>query len=434
MKEIIVIDDEEKILRILSSTFGNEYKIATFSSPTNAFKYIIEGHGDVIISDIKMPEMSGTELLKKLKKKNIRIPIILITAFGSLNEATQAIKEGAFEYIEKPFSITTLKSMIEKALKLKDKAKHRLPIEMIGKSQPMKKLFERIRKIAKVSTSVLIMGETGTGKELVAYNIHKYSPRAREPFVAINCSAIPSELLESELFGFSKGAFTGAIKDKKGKFEMAHRGTLFLDEIGDMPYNLQSKLLRVLENKTIERLGDNKPRKVDVRMIFATNKNLKKLIDKGLFRIDLYYRINVFDIKTPPLRKHPEDIPDLVKYFVSLYSKEHNIAKKIFSKEALEILMKYSWPGNIRELRNLVERVMIIADEDIVSIETIFDLLDDISFNKLTREREISEKELIIKVLNETGWNQSKAAKILGIGRFALRYRMKKFGLYKKNF
>jgi two-component system NtrC family response regulator len=393
---------------------------------------------------MKMSGMDGLMVLKSIKERSPEALVIIITAFGTVDVAVEAMKAGAYDYITKPFNRDELKLTVKKALQfsglteenkrlkseLTDKADFRT---IVGASKEMEKVFDVIRKVADTEASILITGESGTGKELVARSIHANSSRRGAPFVAINCAAIPRDLLESELFGHVKGAFTGAIKDKTGKFQLAEGGTLFLDEVGELPLELQPKLLRALQEKEVEPVGGTKIQKLDVRVVSATNLNVDKAITDGTFREDLYYRLSVIPLHLPPLRERRQDIPLLIRYFCS----KHGSAKVTFEKDALHTLVMYPWPGNVRELENSVERLLIMRNTDVISIDELPEKLLESGASgsailKLPDEGyslEQLEQEVVIQALERNNWNQTAAARFLRIPRHTLIYRLEKYGI-----
>ena len=446
MARILVVDDEEKIrklLKIMLSLKGHSVDEA--EDGEEALAKIEEDAYDLIIADIKMPKLDGMELLKRINAMEVQIPVIFITAYATVDSAVEAMKLGAVDYISKPFEEDRIILTVEKALgiskllqekkELEEELERRvLPKDIVCNSPAMKRVLELAEKVARLpGTTVLITGESGVGKEVVARFIHRRSPRAKKRFIAVNCGAIPEHLLESELFGYEKGAFTGAYQRKKGIFEIADGGTVFLDEIGDMPLEAQVKLLRVLQDKKVQRLGGTEEIEVDVRIIAATNKNLEKLVKEGKFREDLFYRLNVFPIKIPPLRERKEDIVPLVRLFAEkVVSKE--IEGPILTPGAEKILKHYAWPGNVRELANAVERAIILSGGEFPLNADHFSFLVE---SKGTRSRyfielppegislEEVEKELIRQALERTGGNKSAAARLLGLTRTKLRTRLK---------
>lgn len=441
--KILIVDDETIMLNALADTLSTVgYSIFTSNNPKKAIKILETNNIDILITDLKMPEMDGISLIHESKKINPSIIIIVMTAFGTIQSVIDAFKAGAFDYIEKPFSFDKIQLSIERALKtsqiikenisLKRKLSIEKDIEIIGKSKAIKKVIELVKKVAELNITVLITGESGTGKEITANTIYKLSPRNKLPYIKVNCAALPETLLESELFGHLKGSFTGAIQDKKGRFELANNGTIFLDEIGEISKNVQVKLLRVLQEKTIEPLGSEKSKKIDVRIIAATNKNLTEEVKKGNFREDLYYRLNVINIHLPPLRERKEDIPLLADHFIKKYSNEFN--KKILklTNKAMKKLIEYNWPGNIRELENTLQRAIVFCENEIITDNDIpieYNLINDyITTNDSLEE---VEKKHIEYILKRENWNISKSAKILGIDRKTLYNKLEKYKLKK---
>lgn len=444
--KILLVDDDSSVRRVLQFKLEKRgFSVETASDGLQALQILRELPIDLLLSDIRMPRMDGIELLGEAKSAQPGIKVILITAHATVSQAVQAVKFGAFDYITKPFEDEELFMAIEKALqferlesenkKLRGKLKKvELEKRLIGASKPFKQLKSMIHKIADTDATILISGESGTGKELVARSIHNESSRADKEFIAVNCAAIPKELIESELFGHVKGAFTGAVKDKKGKFELADKGTLLLDEISELAIDLQAKLLRVLQENIIEPVGSETRREIDVRLIAASNVDLLDRVHSGKFREDLYYRLNVVPLLVPSLRERKEDIPLLAREFVRKYSDKNDIG---FDPRLTESLMEYSWPGNIRELENLVARMAILRRSDKLTLKDLppdfgkFDTREDISETgeKAGVTLEEAEKKMILEALEKTGWNKSKAAKRLDIPRHVLIYRLKKFGI-----
>jgi two-component system NtrC family response regulator len=456
MKTILVVDDEPNYRLILSELLKDEgYEVFTAESGESAMQVIRETDLDLVITDMLMPGIDGMELLTEVKIFDPNLPVIMITAFGEVEKAVTAMQLGAFHYLTKPFNNDELLVSIKKAidhyslvrenLRLKDEVTNLYSFgNMIGKDEKMQQVFSLIRKVAPTTASVLITGESGTGKELVARAIHFNSPRREEPLISLNCAGLPEHLLESELFGHEKGAFTGAVALRKGRFELADGGTIFLDEIGEMPLNLQAKLLRVLQEKTFERVGGSKTLQVDVRIVAATNKDLKEEVSQGAFREDLYYRLNVLNLHLPPLRERADDIPLLVDHFLDKFAKRLNRPGLQISSAALRYLTRQPWEGNIRELENCIERAAILCNHD--SIE-----LGDVQFdseaaasqpptNQLTIEHlpaghrlpeylDAIEKNLIEQALTSAHNIQAHAAEQLGITKSLLQYKMKKHGI-----
>mgnify|MGYP000303696315 FL=1 len=452
--KILVADDEKNMLWALTNVLSKQgFKTFTARDGEEAIHQFKKHLPDVVLLDLKMPKKNGIEVLKKIKKINDSIPVIMITAHGNIETAIEAMKLGAFDYVQKPFEMEEINVLIKKALKIRDLT---MEVELlrdelsrisrgnqiIGESPQIKEVMDLVNRVAKSNATVLILGESGTGKELVANAIHYNSDRKNKPFVKVNCGALPENLLESELFGHEKGAFTGAISRKIGRFERAHGGSIFLDEIGEMSFSTQVKLLRVLQEKQIERVGSTEVIDVDVRIIAATNKDLKRLVEEGRFREDLYYRLNVIPIKIPPLRERKQDIPLLVKYFLQKYSLETGRRGMTISDSALDKLKTYSWPGNIRELQNVIERAVILSPgreitEDQLPPEIVKRdrqvELDEFKLPKNGVNLNDLEKSLIKQALDMTNDNQTEAARLLGITRHTLIYRMEKYGLKDRN-
>jgi len=442
---ILVVDDEAVIREALHDWLTDAgYEVFTAEDGPQALEIIKREGLGIMLADLVMPGMDGIELMKRAKEIVPHIAVVIITAYGSVATAIAAMKEGAFDYIEKPFcpertellirNLVERQELVEENLSLREKLEDRHRFEnIIAKSHKMQRIFELIETVAKSNATVLIVGESGTGKELVARAIHSQSPRREKPFVAVSCAALPESLLESELFGHEKGSFTGAMAQRKGKFEFANKGTLFLDEIGDMSPNVQVHLLRVLEEKEFTRVGGNELIKVDVRVITATNKDLRKAVERGEFREDLYYRLNVVTIEVPPLRERREDIPLLAQHFLKKSALENQKKISGFSPEASKFLLSYDWPGNVRELENAIERAVILAKNTLI---TIHDLpRPESAVAHLTPpQKELDEvvKNHIAEVLSQTGGNYSQAARILGISRMTLYHKVKEFGLNVK--
>ncbi|MNK47430.1 Nitrogen regulation protein NR(I) [compost metagenome] len=441
MNKILIIDDEEKIRTLLSRIIGLEgFEVFQASDLKNAKKRLEVSDIDVVISDVKLPDGSGVEFSKIIKNKYPSLEVILLTAYGNIPDGVQAIKNGAFDYITKGDDNNKIIPLVYKALEKVALNKRVLQLEkqldnkqsfdnVIGKSKLIESAINSAKKVAVTDATVLLTGETGTGKEVFAQAIHNASHRNKQNFVAINCSAFGKELLENELFGHKAGAFTGAMKDSKGIFEEANNGTVFLDEIGEMPLDLQAKLLRVLESGEFLKVGDSKLTKVNVRIIAATNRDLQNEINNGNFREDLYYRINIFNILLPSLRERTSDIEELANYFLKKFT--HKIGKKItsISDEYLDVLKKHSWKGNIRELRNIIERSVILEDSQELSIESLPFDLQEISTSQTSTDKTLSafsmasaEKIHIQKTLNYTKGNKAEAARLLEIG-IATLYR-----------
>ncbi len=454
METILIVDDEKNYLLVLSAVLEEEgYEVLTTASGLEALEIQKASDVDLVLTDMKMPGMDGIELLEQIKTRDPELPVIMMTAHGTVDKAVEAMQKGAYSYILKPFDNERLTLYVKKAIAtyevVRENRRLRSAVEsqyqfgnIIGKSKPMRDVFEIIQKVAPSNATVLIEGESGTGKELVAKSIHFNSPRRDNAFVAVNCSALAESLLESELFGHERGAFTGAVSSKKGRFELAHGGTLFLDEIGELSANLQVKLLRVLQEKTFERVGGVRLIAVDIRVIAATNKNLDLEMRAGRFREDLFYRLNVVHIAIPPLRDRQEDIRMLVNHFLQKYAAERKSAVPVrgLAQEVDRLFYDYSWPGNVRELENVIERVMILCPNEII---TDNDLprgfksslhnalhLDGIPANaKLYETLEMVEKTMIQRALKMAANVQSHAAAILGIGKSGLNQKIKKYNL-----
>ncbi len=454
---ILIVDDEKLLRWSLEQNLQKEgYEVVSADTGARGLEKFREDMPDITLLDIHLPDMSGMDVLKKLKELDRDSIVIMITAYGDIETAVKAIKMGAYDFVEKPFNMDKLNLLLKKSLEtvsLRKEITHlksRLTLQygfdnIIGESEAMKKVFEMIQKVARSDAStVLLQGESGTGKDLVARVIHYQSKRAEKPFMEINCTALPESLIESELFGYEKGAFTDAKITKKGLFELADGGSIFLDEIGDMKLNTQAKLLKVLENKTFKRIGGVKDIVVDVRIIAATNKNLDSEVKNGNFREDLYFRLKIVPINLPPLRERGEDILLLARYFITQYNKEFRKNFKGLTRETEKIFLEYYWPGNVRELKNIIERVMILESDEYIKPEHLpvemlsgegalgsntGDLDFDIPNGGL--DIELVEKKLIMKALEKTRGNQTKAARLLNLSRDALRYRMQKFGLFE---
>jgi two-component system nitrogen regulation response regulator NtrX len=447
-ERILVVDDEENIRKSLKMILEYEgWRFLEAADGEEALDVVEETVGlDLILLDVKLPGMDGLEVLAQLKKRPYSPEVIMISGHGTIQTAVEATKLGAFDFLEKPLQRERVLLSIRNALNqnkllrecmdLRKKAAKRY--ELVGNSPPMKKLWEDILKTSPTNATVLIHGESGTGKELIARAIHSHSMRAKEQFVQVNCAAIPEELIESELFGHEKGAFTGATEKKSGKFELADRGTIFLDEVGDMSLKTQSKVLRVLEEGEVQKVGSSKINKVDVRVIAATNKDIKKEIEEGRFREDLYFRLNVVPIYSASLREKKEDIPLLVEYFSNLYAEENNFKPKNFSQDALEALKKYQWKGNIRELRNVVERLIIMTEGDTINKkdlpeqvrgESYVYLPDTKSIKSLKEFRDLAEKDFILSKLEENDWNISQTAREIDTPRSNLYKKLENYGI-----
>ncbi len=454
METVLIVDDEKNYPPILSAVLGEEgFETLTANSGHEALEILENSDVDLILTDMKMPLMDGMELLEKIKAKDPELPVIMMTAHGTVDRAVEAMQKGAYSYILKPFDNERLVVYVNKAVAMyrvvKENRHLRDAVEfkysfgnIIGKSKSIRNIFETIRKVAPTNATVLIEGDSGTGKELVAKSIHFNSPRRDRPFIAVNCSALAEGVLESELFGHEKGAFTGAVAMKKGRFELADGGTLFLDEIGELSQSLQVKLLRVLQEKVFERVGGIKPISVNIRILAATNKNLKDEMLQGRFREDLYYRLNVVHIVLPLLRERQEDIRLLVNHFINKYTDERRseIPIKGLEQDVERLFFDYSWPGNVRELENVVERAMVMCQSSKIRASDLPKEFKDNVYNtlhlegipadaKLDETLNMIEKRMIQRALKLTNNVQSQAAELLGIGKSGLNWKIKKFKL-----
>ncbi len=456
MSRVLVVDDEANLRKVLSAMLRKEgYEVAMAENGEVAQAEFEKNGADVVITDMVMPRLGGLDLLKAVHSTRPEVPVIIITAHGTVDSAVEAIKMGAFDYITKPFEQAEIQAVVAKAARTQEANQAHVPPEgkarssITGESSQVQELFKIIDKVADSPSTVLITGESGTGKELVATALHDGSSRKDKPLIKINCAAIPKDLMESELFGYERGAFTGAVTSKPGRFELADAGTLFLDEIGEVPIEMQVKLLRVLQESEFERVGGIKTTRVDVRVIAATNRDLLAEVEAGRFRKDLYYRLNVVPIHLPPLRDRRADVPALVRHFIEKYNKRLNKKIEGIADEALVTLQAYPWPGNIRELENLMERVILFADGPRIeahdlpapvrsgvggtSLPTPESLTHEIGETPLkeilkARQAEI-EKAFIVQALGKTEGNVTRAAKLLGISRKSLQTKMKEFGL-----
>ncbi|WP_129598267.1 sigma-54-dependent transcriptional regulator [Anaerophilus nitritogenes] len=447
IKKILIADDEKNMIWAMKKALKNEdYKIITAANGIEAVEKAKDQEIDLVLLDLRMPKKDGMKALREIKAFNENIPVMMITAHGTMESAIEAMKIGALDYISKPFDIEELKMQIRKALEignmkeqiefLTKKLKDKTGKVIIGNSLRMKEVLDVVNRVAKSTATILITGESGTGKELIANAIHYNSDRKNKPYIKVNCGAIAESLLESELFGHEKGAFTGAVSRKPGRFERADGGTLFLDEVGELSLATQVKLLRVLQEKEIERVGGTEVIKVDVRVVAATNRDLKKMVEEGTFREDLYYRLNVIPIELPSLRERKEDIPVLIDYFIQKFCREMGRSLISICEDALERMVQYSWKGNIRELENVVERLIILSQGNVIHREDLpKEILlqnEDPSEFILPKEGidlEEVEKNLIQQALKKTDYNQTKAANLLGITRHTLIYRMEKYNI-----
>ncbi len=451
MSCILVIDDEPAICEVLSGILEDEeYEVVTAGDGIQGLRIMEQEDIDLVILDVWLPGMGGMDVLREIREKNPGIEVIIISGHGSIDMAVRALKLGAFDFLEKPLSLDRVTTLVRNALMVEDLKRENKELkdsifmedEMIGESEGMKKVRQLIDQSAATDSTILITGENGTGKELVARMIHKKSRRSGGPFVEVNCAAIPDTLIESELFGHEKGAFTSAASRRKGKFEMADRGTIFLDEVADMSPNAQAKVLRVIQEKKFERIGAEQSIEVELRLIAATNKNIKKEIEQKRFREDLYFRLNVIPIHVPPLRERREDIPVLVDYFLEKFSAPKlKEGPKRIDNRGMKVLREYEWPGNIRELKNFIERITIMSDERLISADTVRkylgdklkteggDELQDFSGMKLNDAKDLFEKKLLTKKLAENEYVISKTAEVLGIYPSNLHGKIKKLGI-----
>jgi DNA-binding NtrC family response regulator len=445
---ILIVEDESKMRRLLELNLGED-GFLTFSGEDaeTGLKLLQQNSIDLVLTDLKLPGMDGLEFLQTIKRQNAALPVVVMTAFGSVETAVEAMKAGASDYVLKPFSLTEMRMVIHKELDVRNlREENRSLREALGKryshpnivarSPKMQDVLATVERVAPTNSTVLLGGESGVGKDLIARAIHEKSLRAKGPFVKINSTAIPENLLESELFGFEKGAFTGAVASKPGKFELADKGTLFLDEIGDVPPATQVKLLRVLQEREFERLGGTRTVKVDVRLVAATNRDLREALEQGTFREDLYYRLNVVPIDIAPLRERREDIPDLVDLFISRFNAESRKPIEGITPEAMQIMVNYHWPGNVRELQNIVERACALSKGTMLDAADIrLDTRAPKAANGPTgflpdgMTLEQWEDEMVQEALRRANGNKSQAARLLGLSRNALRYRLSKIGI-----
>jgi len=448
MATILIVEDEAKMRRLLELNLGED-GLSTLSAgdAESGLKLLRENTVDLVVTDLKLPGMNGLEFLQAIKRQSAALPVVVMTAFGSVETAVEAMKAGASDYVLKPFSLGEMRMVIRKELDVhKLREENRSLREALGKryahpnvvarSPKMQEVLATVDRVAPTNSTVLLGGESGVGKDLIARAIHEKSRRAGGPFIKINSTAIPENLLESELFGYEKGAFTGASTSKPGKFELADKGTLFLDEIGDVPPAIQVKLLRVLQEREFERLGGTRTVKVDVRLIAATNRDLREALEQGTFREDLYYRLNVVPIDIAPLRQRKEDIPELVKLFVSQFAGDSGKPVESITPEAMQILVNYHWPGNVRELQNIIERACALAKGVVLKVDDIhLDVrparMANGTNNFLPEGMTLEqwEDEMIRESLRRANGNKSQAARLLGLSRNALRYRLSKIGI-----
>jgi two-component system response regulator PilR (NtrC family) len=452
-RRLLIVDDEESMVEFLTLLFqDSEFTVATAGSATQA-RELLQDSYDLVLCDIMMPDGNGLDLLKEIKQQSPNTAVIMMTAYSSDKSAIEAMRHGAYDYLSKPFDVEELKVLVEKALERADLVEENVYLRreleqrytfanIIGKSQRMQAIFKVIERVARTPSTVMVNGESGTGKELIARAIHFSSPRSGRRFLSLNCGALPENLLESELFGHERGAFTGAVKDKKGLFQEADGGTLFLDEIGEMSQVMQVKLLRVLQEKTLRRVGGSREESVDVRIITATNRNLQEMVAEGGFREDLFYRINVIPIELPPLRQRREDIPLLVDHFLKQYAEEMQVDLPQISVEAMRVLEAYDWPGNVRELENMIERTMALSTSGMITSKDLpvhlvtnrggaGPELIDLPEDGLDLEAYLEEirSQLMRQALERADGVQTQAAELLGMTFRSFRYYAKKAGL-----
>ncbi|WP_051178932.1 sigma-54-dependent transcriptional regulator [Thermodesulfovibrio thiophilus] len=440
--KILYVDDEVSALKVLSAIIKKAgFDVITASTAEEAISLLKKTEVNSIILDYRLPGMDGIDMLKWLKQEGIKVPTVMLTAYGTIEKAVEAMKLGAYHYLIKPVDPELLINVINEAINkyslysqdvLSTQLQHNFP-EIIGKSKAMEEIFYIMEMVSETNANVLITGETGTGKELVARAIHRKSTRSSKPFIIVDCTTIPENLIESELFGHEKGAFTGATDKKIGLMEFADGGTVFLDEVGELPISLQKKFLRFLQEKEFQRIGGTSRIKVDVRIISATNRNLEKDVKENIFREDLYWRLNVVRINLPSLKERKDDIPLLVNHFLKKFAKENNKPIPQLEPEVMDALISYDWPGNIRELANVIERAIVLSASGIISMKYLPKRIQEKTGWAIPAENSFNlielEKSIILKALNSTGWNQTKAAEILGISRKQLRTKMKHLGL-----
>jgi two-component system, NtrC family, response regulator len=449
MDTILIVDDKKSMLEMLSKTFQAEgFRVITAGNVAEAKKLTEQGEMDVVVTDLRLPDGEGLEVLRAARERFPLLPVVLMTAHGSIEIAVKAVKEGAYDFVAKPFDPDHLLIIVRRALAERASKKENIMLkkefskflvmpEIVGVSRAWQNVMEKVRKVAPMKTTALILGESGTGKELVARSIHHYSPRSESAFVAVNCAAIPKDLIESELFGHEKGSYTGAVDTKQGRFELADGGTVFLDEIGDMDMPLQSKLLRVLQEREIERVGGSRPITVDLRVIAASNKDLKKEVGEGRFRDDLFYRLNVFPIIVPPLRERVEDIIPLAEHFMEMFAGEMNKQRPRLSDAACQLLTGYDWKGNVRELKNIIERAVIMCDGEELGTEHIS--ISDGAQERVSPDAPLhmvtgsavrcAEKARIEDALRKASGNKTRAAEMLKVSYKTLLTKIRDYGI-----
>jgi len=455
MNRILVVDDEINMQVVLRAMLKKEgYEVFTAPDGREALKVLADDDIDVVVTDLKMPNLDGMGLLERVAADYPAVPVIMITAHGTVATAVDALKKGAFDYVTKPFEQDELKNVVLKAIKTRRLSDEEFVAGadeidrygIVGASEPMQEIFETIKRVAPTTTTILISGETGTGKELIANAIHINSPRKGNPLIKINCAAIAENLMESELFGYEKGAFTGAVVTKPGRFELAHKGTLFLDEVGELPKEMQVKLLRVIQEQTFERVGGLKTIKVDVRLITATNRNLFQDVKEGRFREDLFYRLNVLPIHLPALRERRDDIPTLIAYFVDRFRKKLVRDIQGLEDDVLDLFINYDWPGNIREMENLLERLVLMARGQTIAMADVPGEIKQAVYEQsllppekkpsqfkefIRSHTEEAERQMLVRCLEECGGNVTRAAQRLGLSRKGLQLKMIKYNLRK---
>jgi len=441
---VLIVDDEPSVLLEIAASLKRHYDPLTASNADEAEKILARERVGLLITDLRLPGRDGLALLESAKASQPDLPVVVMSGHGTIEEAVKAIQLGALDFVEKPFGPDRLQLTVDRALELRAlrreneelRALTGLSDEMVGKSAVLDQVRAEISKVARTDAKVLVTGESGSGKELVARAIHKASARARGPFEKLNCAALPKDLVESELFGYEKGAFTGAVQLKRGRLEAADQGTLFLDEVGDMSLDTQAKFLRAIETGEIERLGSTRTIAVDTRIVAATNKDLAAEIAAGRFREDLFYRLNVVPIHLPPLRQRREDIPLLIEHFAAKLSIEHGRPKRRFLPDALERLSEYSWPGNVRELKNLVERILIMTEGETVSLAEVEEVLpqgqDDEPPSEIKAARDKAERDTILAMLKQCQWNVTEASRRLGMDRGYLHRKIRRYGLVRE--
>jgi len=441
---ILIVDDEPSVLLETAGSLKRHFDVVTASSADAAERLLAQQRFNLLLTDLRLPGRDGLALLEAAKAANPDLPVVMMSGHGTIEEAVKAIRLGAADFVEKPFGPDRLHLTIERALELRALQRENEELraitgprdEMIGKSRSLEQVRAEIAKVARTNAKVLITGESGTGKELVARAIHKASVRGRGPFEKLNCAALPKDLVESELFGYEKGAFTGAAQLKRGRLEAADGGTLFLDEVGDMSLETQAKFLRAIETGEIERLGSTRTISVDARIVAATNKDLPTEIEAGRFREDLYYRLNVVPIQLAPLRQRREDVPLLVEHFMNRFGSEHGRPPRQFTPDAMERLVSYSWPGNIRELKNLIERILIMTDGETIGPTEVEEALpadaDEEPQSEIKAARDKAERDTIHAMLKQCQWNVTEASRRLGMDRGYLHRKIKRYGLVRE--